>query len=134
MRGEMELEFVFKMFIYVVVILVVISLITVFRKDILTALNLCKLFPQACQEAGECKTSEVSQSVIDSSVLKIYCDFCWDKTGSKKYGENCLCFILKGSYSPVEFANQNCLLDCDKQASAVLFQYDYLLGKVFIKC
>lgn len=133
MKGEMELEFVFKMLLYVVVIVVVISLLTVFRKDILTALNLCKVFPQGCQ-AGECKTSEVSQSVIDSSALKRYCDLCWGSTGSKNYGENCLCFILKGSYSPVEFASQNCILNCNKQASAVLFQYDNLLGKVFIKC
>ena len=129
----MELEFVFKMFIYVVVILVVISLITVFRKEILNSLNLCQIFPQGCQ-SGECKTSEVSEAIIDSNALKKYCDSCWGKTGSKKYGENCLCFILKGNFTPLTFSSQNCLLDCSKQATAVLINYDYLLGKVFIKC
>lgn len=130
----MELEYVFKMFLYIVVILVVISLIVTFRKQILTYLKLCDFLPQGCQQQIDCATYQVTEKTIDANTLRKYCSLCWDKTGQKDYRKDCLCYIVSGSYSPVEFANQNCELKCDKTVTSVFFAYDNLLEKVYIKC
>jgi hypothetical protein len=134
MKGQVVLEYPFQMFLYIVVILVVISLIITFRTQILTYLKLCDYLPQGCQSQQECSTFQTKETTIDTSVLTKYCNLCWDKTGKIDYGKDCLCYIVSGSYSPITFTNKNCELKCDKQATAVFFAYDNLLKEISIKC
>lgn len=134
MKGAMELEYPFQMFLYIVVILVVISLIVTFRTQILTYLKLCDYLPQGCQSQLECSTSQTKVTTIDANVLTKYCNLCWDKTGGIKYEKDCLCYIVSGNYSPTAFSNKNCKLDCNKQATSVIITYDWLLQKIDIKC
>jgi len=133
MKGQMVLEYPFKIFIYIVVVLVVISLIITFRNQILTSLNLCQFTPQGCQQQ-ECSTIEAAETTINEAVLRKYCNFCWDKTGKIDYKKDCLCYVVRGSYSPIGFTYENCELECDKEATSLLFAYDALLKKIYIKC
>ena len=134
MKGQMVLEYPFKIFIYIVVVLVVISLIITFMNQILTSLNLCQFTPQGCQQQQECSTIEAAEIAINEAVLRKYCSFCWDKTGKIDYGKDCLCYVVSGSYSPIAFTYENCELNCSKQATSLLFAYDGLLKKIYIKC
>lgn len=129
----MILEYPFKIFLYVIVIIVVIGLIVTFRNQILTSLNLCQFIPQGCQQQ-ECYTYEVSEAAMNEAVLKKYCDLCWGKTGKIDYGKDCLCYVVRGSYSSITFTYENCELKCTTGATSLLFAYDGLLKKIYIKC
>jgi hypothetical protein len=134
MKG-MAIEFIFKMFLYVVVILVVISLIIHFREEILTTLNLCDYVPGGCQKREECTPIQSTETSITEIVLKKYCDLCWLKTGEKNYPKDCICYIVKGSFSPSTFTlSDYCDLRCNKEATSVIFTYNQLLKKVLIEC
>jgi hypothetical protein len=133
MKGQMVLEYPFNIFLYAIVIIVVIGLIISFRNQIISSLNLCQFIPQGCQQQ-ECSTIEATETAIDEDVLRKYCDLCWSKTGKMEYKKDCLCYVVRGSYSPVAFAYENCELDCSKDATSVLFAYDSLLKKIYIKC
>ena len=136
MKGDMALEYPFKLLLYVVVILVVVGLIIAFNKQIREYLVnvLCQLLPQGCQSNGDCTTYDSTETVIDQKVLKYYCDACWTKTGRNEYQKDCLCYIVKGSFTPTTFTNENCELQCTKGASAVLFSYNHFAKTVEIKC
>lgn len=135
MKGQMELEYPFKIFLYVVVILVVIGLIVTFRNQILTYLKLCQYTPQGCSEQERCTTISSKETTITATELKKYCDRCWDRTGRKEYKDDCLCYVVTGSYSPTAFTDENCELKCDNaDATSLLFSYDGLLQKIYIKC
>lgn len=133
MKG-MALELVFKMFLYIVVIMVVISLIIFFRDSIISALNLCQFLPSGCPPKEECPTIEVTEGQITSSTIDKYCSLCWSKTGAKNYGKNCLCYVVKGDFSPFAYSNPNCELKCSKPATSLIFTYDSLLRKINIGC
>lgn len=133
MKGQIALEYVFQMLIIVVVILVVVSLIIVFRNQILNYLKICDLLPQFCR-SQECYTSEMSEQTIDADALNRYCNSCWDKTGKNHYEKDCLCYIVKGSYSPTMFYNKNCDLKCNKTSSSLVFYYDRISKSISITC
>lgn len=131
---EMALEYPFKIFIYVVVAVVVIGLMITFRNQILDFLNLCQFMPQGCEEQRECFTIESTEAIINEASLRKYCDFCWRKTGELDYKKDCLCYVVSGSYSPIPFTHENCVLDCNKDATSVRFSYDSIIKKIYIRC
>jgi len=134
MKG-MALEFVFQMFLYIVVIMVVIGIIIQFRGTILSALNLCDYVPGGCPQKEECTAIHATETSITESVLRKYCDMCWSKTGAKEYSKNCICYIVSGSFSPDSYElNEYCKIECDKEVTSVILTYDYLLKKVSIEC
>jgi hypothetical protein len=134
MKGQMVLEYPFNIMLYVVVILVVIGIIIAFKDQIITSFNLCQFTPQGCGSPQQCSTNQASEPTIDSAVLKKYCDLCWRTTGYVNYNKDCLCYVVSGSFSPVAFTNDNCELNCNKQANSLMFSYDRFLKKVYIKC
>ena len=134
MKGEMELEYPFKVFLYVVVILVVVSLVITFKQQIASTINFCQHLPQFCQEDSECSTVQVKREVISEAVIREYCNSCWDKTGKKEYGESCMCYIVAGEYSTVNFESENCELRCSKSSGFLSFTYDKYFKEVFIDC
>jgi hypothetical protein len=128
------LEFPFKTILYIVVAVVIIGFIITFRDQIIVFLKVCDLVPQACSSQSKCFTNEFTEKTLDQSTLEKYCDGCWEKGGRGTAKEDCLCFIVKGNYSPTVFTNENCELSCDKEAASLLVEYDYLFKKVYIKC
>jgi hypothetical protein len=132
MKG-LALEFVFKMFLYIVVIIVVIGLIVFFRNSIISTLNLCQYLPSGCLEK-KCETIQATEGQITSSILDKYCNLCWSKTGAKDLREDCLCYVVKGDFLPFPYSNQNCELKCSKQATSLIFAYNSLLKKITIEC
>lgn len=134
MKGYMILEYPFKMFLYLVVILVVIGLVLTFRDQIINALNLCQYIPQGCPKQEECPTTQAKEMIIDEAVLRKYCNLCWERVGKGEYKKDCLCFVVSGKYTPIKFEHANCELGCDEEVTSVLFVYDGLLKKIYIKC
>ncbi|MEM5853190.1 MAG: hypothetical protein QW228_02315 [Candidatus Aenigmatarchaeota archaeon] len=133
MKG-MALEYVFKMFLYVVVVIVVISLIIHFREEISSSLKLCEYLSIGCGEE-KCETIQASEDRLEEKVIKKYCDLCWRKTGSKDYGKDCFCYIVSGSF----FVNnynlpEYCEMECRKDATSLIFIYNSLMKKVFVQC
>ncbi|MEM5879557.1 MAG: hypothetical protein QXU74_03640 [Candidatus Aenigmatarchaeota archaeon] len=134
MKG-FALEFVFKMFLYIVVILVVISLIIHFKDEILSSLHLCDYLPGGCPSKQECSTIQASEAILTESVIEKYCSFCWQKTGLKDYAKDCICYVVSGTFSPAQFTlSDHCSLKCNKEATSLIFSYNHLLKKVFIEC
>jgi hypothetical protein len=135
MRGSMELEYIFKMLLYIVVILVVIGIIVGIRPEILDALKLCRYLPSGCEEDKECSNLQVSESIITESTLNKYCKFCWDKTGAKEDARDCMCYVVSGSYSPLTASlPEYCELKCNKEATSIWFSYSSLFKKITIGC
>lgn len=132
MKG-LALEYVFKMFLYLVVVLVVLGLIINFRNQIIEALNLCQYVP-GCKREEKCETILVKEVMVNENILNKYCNFCWGKTGLKDYKENCLCYVVKGSFSPFAFNNPDCELKCTSDSDILFFKYDSLFKKIFIEC
>jgi hypothetical protein len=135
MKGQMVLEEIFKFLIYIVVAVVVIIMVVNFRHEIAKALNLCELFHLFCPKEGKCENIVVEENSIDNSILKKYCNLCWDKTGDKSFEKNCLCYIVKGQFNPVSNNLPTyCNLKCARQASSILFYYDSKLKMINIEC
>ena len=134
MKGAMELEYPFKVFLYIVVIVVVIGLVITLKDKIYSNINFCYYLPQFCRQNGECSTVQATREVISEATLKEYCNSCWDKTGKKDYKESCMCYIVTGNYSPISFESENCELKCSKSSGFLTFTYDKYLKKVFIDC
>jgi len=129
----MPLETIFKFFLYVVVIMVVIGLILHFRSSIIRALDLCGLFPSYCEERS-CETIISEETEITPEVLRKYCRLCWSKTGEKDYDKDCICYVVKGKFIPTSFKEENCELLCDREVNSLTFTYDHLFKKVRIEC
>ena len=113
--------------------MVVISLIVFFRNSIISALNLCQYLPSGCPQE-ECSTIQTNEDQITASILDKYCDLCWSKTGAKDYKKDCLCYVVKGNFSPFTYSNQNCELKCSNQATSLIFTYSSLFKKITIEC
>lgn len=135
MKG-MALEIIFKMFLSIVVILVVIGLIISFRTEILKALKLCNYLPEGCPPKAECSTIRSTESTVTESVLSRYCELCWSKTGAMDYKSLCMCYIVNvtGTFSPIAYETTHCELSCSRQATSLFFTYNHLLNKVLIEC
>jgi len=129
----MPLETIFKFFLYLVVILVVIGLILHFRSSIIKALDLCGIFPSYCEEE-KCETIVSEEVEITSSTLRKYCKLCWSRTGEKGYDRDCICYVVKGRFVPTSFEEENCELLCDREVNSLTFTYDHLFKKVRIEC
>ncbi|MEM5829288.1 MAG: hypothetical protein QW040_00430 [Candidatus Aenigmatarchaeota archaeon] len=133
MKG-LALEFIFKLFLYLVVVLVIISLIIHFRDEILSYFHLCEYLPGGCA-TKECTTIQASEKSLTESVIEKYCGFCWQKTGAKNYKDDCICYVVSGDFSPTQFTlSDYCILKCNKMATSLIFSYSHLMKKIFIEC
>ncbi len=132
----MELEYPFKIILYLVVIAVLIGIILSFKSKIM---NFC-FFPP-CEKKEECgiETQKVSEKTIDENVIDKYCFLCLSKS------ENCqndkVCYIMSLDES-FDFENdyilvsdpEKCEITCNKNTQLVYFSYNYLEDKVQIGC
>lgn len=135
MKAQMALEEVFKIVIFVVVALIVIGLVINFRDQIVQGLKLCDWSPSSCAKQEECSTNQADEINIDDSVLNRYCDSCWSKSGKVDLDQDCLCYIVKGTFTPlITNLPSYCQLTCNKNTTSILVYYDSVLKIVSIGC
>jgi len=130
MKGFMALEYPFKVLLYLAVIIVVIGIVLFFRKQI-SSINFCWIW--GCQQKA-CETVRVNENIIDQQVLDKYCNLCWQKTGSVDLKEDCICYIVNGSFSPIAYSSEHCNLRCTSNSQFLTFTYSHLFNKVYIEC
>lgn len=130
---SLALEYVAKIFIYIVAILVIIGLIYNFY---VSAGKIC-LNPWGCtpkEEKCSVKTQIISESSITQEVLQKYCNFCLQKNDQGKCLETSVCYVIKGDfvYSP-SISLTNCDLKCKKNVNSVIIGYN-IPPKVSVEC
>lgn len=129
----MELELPIKIFILIVAALVVIGIIITFRDRITDITFPC--FGPNCEEKSETvEPITVDESQITQTVLEKYCNLCWQKTGAADYKKDTVCYIVKGSFSPISFSHEHCQLKCKNTATSVFVDYKYLDKNIIIEC
>jgi hypothetical protein len=114
--------------------MVVVSLIIYFRDSIISSLNLCQYLPLGCPKKEECSTLQATEGQITETILDKYCGLCWSRTGAKDLKIDCLCYVVKGDFSPFTYSNQNCELKCSGKTKSLIFAYNSLLKKITIEC
>jgi hypothetical protein len=126
----MALEYPFKILLYVVVIVVVISIILLLRKEV-ASLNFCWIWK--CEEK-ECKTVRASENFIGKAVIDKYCNLCWQKSGEIELKEDCLCYVVSGSFTPLNYVSEHCELKCNSNSQFLTFTYSSIFKKIFVEC
>ena len=130
---EMAMEYVFKIFIFIVAALVIIGIILNFQ-TIASMIKLPCLFPP-CEDAKKCETTPAYESSINDDILKKYCDLCWGKTGQVNYDKDCLCYVINGTLTTNSFSSPNCNLRCSNPAATTIYFYYKLLERnVSVEC
>lgn len=130
--AEMALELIFKVFILVVAVVVIIGII-LNLKHLATLIKLPCFFPP-CEEEKKCETQLVSEQ-INENTLKKYCNLCWQKTGEVNLKQSCLCYVINGSISLTSFSHPNCNWECrNRDATSVFIEYDFIKFNISIKC
>lgn len=131
----MVLEYPFKVFILIVVVLVIISIMWQFRDKIM---NIC-LFPP-CNGEEECNVQPVitTESEFTKEVLDKYCSLCWIKNGAGKCRGDSICYVLNlnESFIPDNWnlikEHEYCIVTCENETSSLFVQY-YSEGEGYIE-
>lgn len=127
----LALEYIAKLFIYMIVIVVVVALVLRFFMKTKICLFDCK------EEVG-CKveTTVVEETEITDQTIDKYCYLCWEKNDFGKCRSNSLCYVVRGYFYPTSYLPEKdyCEIKCDREATSLLFLYDYVRGKVFVEC
>ena len=130
--AEMALELIFKVFILIVAVAVIIGIIFNFQ-HIANLIKLPCFFPP-CEEEKKCETQLVNEEINENS-LKKYCDLCWHKTGEINLKQSCLCYVINGTISLASFSHPNCEWKCQNpSATSVFLEYDFVKYNISIKC
>jgi len=120
----MELEYVFKMFILIVVVLIIITMMWQFRDKIV---DVC-LFPP-CDKQGGCNVQPIisEEERFSIMVLDKYCNLCWMKNGGGKCKDDSSCYVLnlKNDFIPGTWPSTHdyCIVTCENAASSLYVQY-----------
>lgn len=134
----MELEYPFKVILYLIVVLILIGIMTTFRNKIT---NLC-LFPP-CEKEEKCdvKPQQSNENILDSNVLEKYCSLCWEKNKRGECGESSVCnvVLLSNEANPSQHTinpsvSQYCSVTCSRDVTYFIVQYDRINKKILIAC
>jgi len=124
---SLVLEYPFRIFILIVVILVLIGIMWQFRDQIM---NIC-LFPP-CNGEEECNIQPVisEESRFTKEVLDKYCNLCWIKNGGGTCEGDSVCYILnlEENFDPSIPWNlmkeyDYCIVTCENIVSSLYVQY-----------
>jgi len=125
----LALEYIAKFFIILVVIVVVVSLLLKFYSS-------AKLCFFDCEKKVSCdvKATVASVDTITVDTIQKYCILCFEK--SRECKKNVLCYVINGNFIPSYFQglDARCEVTCNKQATSLLFEYDWIKNKVLIEC
>jgi hypothetical protein len=131
----MELEYVFKMLLYLFVVVVLIGIIIVFKSKFM---NFCLLPP--CEKEKECDVSPVKVSgQLTENVIDKYSSLCMDKSKDCKQDVFCYIIALDNSGNPTSLqpsclSTNKCEIACDKDVNMVYVTYKWMRDKVQIGC
>lgn len=92
--GAMEIEYVIRLIIMLVVVAVVIMLIWTFYDE--TQIWWCNLMG-TCGGTTDAKTEVIKQSLFTTTDVAKYIDSCWMMTG-EDYSGDFICYVLQGSF------------------------------------
>lgn len=134
----MALEYPFKLFILIVVVLVIISIMWQFRDKIM---GIC-LFPP-CNGDEECNVQPVitSESEFTEEILNKYCSMCWLKNGEGNCKGDSICYVLnlEEDFNPdipwdILRDYDYCFVTCENETSSLYVQYQSLDKIIEIAC
>jgi len=128
----LALEYIAKFIIAIIAIILIVGLVG----RILNVNSLC-FFPFCEEKSNEINTRIVRENRIDESVMKKYCKLCWDKTGKVDYKTDALCYVVLGDYAPISpDLEEYCEFRCGRldHATAILFEFSSINGKIIIEC
>jgi hypothetical protein len=131
----MELEYPFKIILYLVVIMVLIGILYTMKNKIV---NIC-FFPP-CEKENECDVSPSrTNEDINEATINKYSYLCFDK--SKNCKQDVLCYIISSDVSakpsslkPECLNNDLCEITCNKDVNMVYINYNWIKSKVEIGC
>ncbi|MFH0711019.1 MAG: hypothetical protein V1944_00405 [Candidatus Aenigmatarchaeota archaeon] len=114
MKGQMSLEYVFRIIILIVTVIVIIGLILNFSNDIKSAVDefTCKFFP--CSNEKNCPDKKtIEKNSFISQEISTYiqsCDSCYSSIpeGDQK---DVVCYLLIGKTSPYFQADKTVILN-----------------------
>jgi len=137
MSMAMELEYPFKMILYMFVVAVIVGLILMFRSKFV---NICFL-PPCEKEENICPNEpvKVNEDALNENVLSKYYNLCREKT--KDCQKDIFCYIISfNSQSNPQTLNPDCLnnggceITCDKDVSMVYMYFNWPKNKIEIGC
>ena len=130
---SMVLEYPFKVFILIVVVIVVMSIMIQFRDKIM---SMC-FFPP-CNGEEECNVEPVILKELEftEEVFDKYCNLCWIKNGEGRCKESSICYVLNldKDFEPDDLESEHCIVTCNKDSSSLFVQYQSIEKKIFIEC
>ena len=132
----MAMEYIFKTFLYVSIILMLIGIMYNFRSNI----PIC-IFGN-CDDENTCeiKTERSTEEFIEVEHINKYCQLCWSKNQNGECPDNVICFVVETTYgvsSNVDYSTffDYCEIECDnKNTETVFVQYDHFRQKVIVTC
>ncbi|MEM5776906.1 MAG: hypothetical protein QXJ06_00465 [Candidatus Aenigmatarchaeota archaeon] len=133
----MELEYPFKIALYMFVVAVVIGILLVFKTKFV---NMCFIPPCDKEKNMECLNEPVKivEDILDENVLDKYYMLCLQK--SKDCQKDIFCYIISlNEYSNPSLMQPNCLqenceITCDKDVNMIYIFYKWSKGKIEIGC
>ena len=131
----MVLEYPFKVFLYIIVILILVGIMWGFRDKIF---GICLFGCEPDDERCDTRTVASSEDYVDQAQIDNYCQLCWEKNNFGNCTDNVLCYTISSDYgvrtgavSTLEYCELSCSVS---DAHTVFVQYDYLRQKVTLTC
>ncbi|OGI15080.1 hypothetical protein A3K63_03805 [Candidatus Micrarchaeota archaeon RBG_16_49_10] len=129
----MALEYIFKVFLYVAVILILIGIMWGFKERIPFCIFGCEDPGKKCEVATEGSTEQY----FDKEQIDKYCTLCWEKNMMGGCEKSVLCYAVDSAYGVNVNAISDlahCEFSCSGNAHTIFVNYDYLRQKVIITC
>jgi len=132
----MELEYVFKMMLYLFVVAVIIGLIITFKSKFV---NICFLPP--CEKEKKCDVSPIkaSEKNLAENTIDKYSSLCLEK--SKDCTQDIFCYIISlenqanpSFLEPRCLQNNECEIKCNNGVNMIYITYKWMSDKVQVGC
>jgi hypothetical protein len=135
---SLALEYIFRVFLYVAVILLLIGMFWHFMQNVL---HVCLI---GCEDGDQNKcdfqTEASTETYFGEEQIEKYCQLCWEGNKKGECRDNKLCYAVNSEYGVNTNANVTgsidyCEFSCSNPGShSVFVQYDYGRQKVMIEC
>ena len=130
----MALEYIFKILILTVVVLVLITFVYSIVRKSEERFNFC-LPPFCKQQPSSCETKLINKNSIDGNLLKKYLNLCLETGRNLK--KDCLCYTVKLTvpFNTTKATFSNSVVDeCKKTSNVFLIEYKFGEDKVHLLC
>ena len=122
----LALEYLAKLFIYLIVVIVIVGLMVNFFMGKKICLFNCKEEKETC----DIKTLVVDEGEITSEIIDKYCYLCWKKNNFGNCKENALCYVVNGNFYAFQYYPlsdpEHCEITCGKDSTSIPVSYTHL--------